>query len=893
MATKGGAIAMVGRTIAHYRVLEKLGGGGMGVVYKAEDTKLGRNVALKFLPEELARDRKLLERFRREARAAAALNHPNICTIHDISEHEGQPFIAMELLEGQTLKQRLTAEPLKTDEVLDLSTQIADALEAAHAKGIIHRDIKPANIFITTRGQAKILDFGLAKLTGLGARGAGLGKDAAATAAPTASFDEEHLTGAGMVMGTVAYMSPEQVLAKEVDARSDLFSFGLVLYEMATGRRAFAGDSVGVIFDAILHAAPAPPLRPKPDLPDYLMHVIMRCLEKDPARRYQHAGEILADLDAQRSPSRSLSLQITLPKPTRLGWKWMMAGGGAVILLALVAFPLRNILLQRHPPAPSPSTSTAAPSQARYIAVLPFRVLGDQTSLGYVSEGLVEALSAKLFQLKDLRVASGAAVEKANKQQSLDKIARDLGVTLILQGTLQGTKDNLRVALNLEDVSAGRRLWTQEFSAVPQDLLTLEDLIYAKLVDALELKPGNEELARAAMHPTENVEAYDLYLRGRNAIHGGRDPNKVQAAIGYYQDALKKDPQFALAYAGLADANLQMYRLKKESSWADKALASAQQARRLNENLAEVHFSLGSVYNATGRTAAAAAELNHALELAPNSDEGYRRLGDNHLASNRNEEAIRAYQKAIAINPYYWVNHNALGTVYFQMGEYDKALSAFRKVTELEPDNAFGYLNVGAVYFRQGKYNACIPAFQKALQLQPSADVYSNLGTAHFYLKRYDDAVKMFEKAVEMNPNDDVNVGNLADAYRWSGQRERAKVAYDKAIALAYRDLRVNPRSSSTKEHLALYYAKKGDSRQALQFIRDARSIDPNNIEFIYYEGVVQALANRPSEALTALREAFQKGYSSEEAKNDPELNNLHSRPEFEALLKHFSGRTK
>jgi serine/threonine protein kinase/tetratricopeptide (TPR) repeat protein len=874
---------MIGKTISHYRILEKLGGGGMGVVYKAEDTKLKRTVALKFLPEELSKNCQNLERFQREAQAASALNHPNICTIHAIEEHEGQPFIAMELLEGQTLKQRLAGKLLKTGELLDLGIQIADALDTAHAKGIIHRDIKPANIFVTQRGQAKILDFGLAKLT----VGAGL-RPAPTTAAETASLSEEHLTSPGAVMGTVEYMSPEQVLAKEVDARSDLFSFGLVLYEMATGRHAFAGDSVGMIFDAILHAAPVPPLRLNPELPDYVMRIIMRCLEKDPVRRYQHAGEILADLDAQRSPSRSLSLQIAVPKPTRLGWKWMIAVAGAVILLALVAFPVRNIMLRRRSPVPSPSTSIAAPSQARYVAVLPFRVLGDQTSLGYISEGLVEALSAKLFQLKDLRVASVAAVEKANKQQSLDKIAKELGVTLILQGTLQGTKDNLRIALNLEDVSAGRRLWTQEFSAVPQDLLTLEDQICAKLVDALELKPGNEELARGATHPTENVEAYDLYLRGRNAVHGGRDPNKVQAAIGYYQDALKKDPQFALAYAGLADANLQMYRLKKESSWADTALASAQQARRLNENLAEVHFSLGSVYNATGRTAAAAAELKHALELAPNSDEGYRRLGDNHLASNRNEEAIRAYQKAIAINPYYWVNHNALGSVYLQMGEYDKALSAFRKVTELEPDNAFGYLNVGAVYFRQGKYNDCIPAFQNALQLQPSADAYSNLGTAHFYLKRYDAAVKMFEKAVEMNPNDDVNVGNLADAYRWSGKKERAKVAYDKAIALAYKDLRVNPRSSSTKEHLALYYAKKGDSRQALQFIRDARSIDPKNIEFIYYEGVVQALANRPSEALTALREAFQKGYSSEEARNDPEMGSLQGRPEFEQLMKRF-----
>jgi serine/threonine protein kinase/Flp pilus assembly protein TadD len=858
---------------ARYRIETRLGEGGMGTVYKAYDKELDRLVALKLVRPDLTAHPAVMQRFKQELLLASKISHKNILRIHDLGEVAGVKFITMAYVDGDDLSCLLKKDGrMPVDRAVKIVRQLCDGLSAAHAEGVMHRDLKPQNILLDKAGVPYISDFGLAKSLEGGAAA---------------------MTRTGQLLGTPRYMSPEQVESASVDHRSDLYSLGLIFYEMVTGDVPFTSDSVMQLMYQRVKEKPRNPKLLNPDLPDYLVRIIMRCLERDPARRYQHAGEILADLDAQRSPSRSLSLQIAVPKPTRLGWKWMMAAAGAVIMLALVVFPVRNIMLRRRSPAPSPSTSIAAPSQARYVAVLPFRVLGDQTSLGYISEGLVEALSAKLFQLKDLRVASAAAVEKANKQQSLDKIARELGVSLILQGTLQGTKDNLRIALDLEDVSSGRRLWAQEFSAVPQDLLTLEDQIHAKLVDALELKPSNEELARGTTHPTENIEAYDLYLRGRNAIHGGGDPNKVQAAIGYYQDALKKDPQFALAYTGLADANLQMYRLKKESFWADKALASAQQARRLNENLAEVHFSLGSVYNATGRTAAAAAELKHALELAPNSDEGYRRLGDNHLASNRNEEAIRAYQKAIAINPYYWVNHNALGTVYFQVGEYDKASSAFRKVTELEPDNAFGYLNVGAVYFRQGKYNDCIPAFQKALQLQPSADVYSNLGTAYFYLKRYDDAVKMFEKAVEMNPHDDVNVGNLADAYRWSGQMERAKVTYDKAIALAYKELRVNSRSSSTKEHLALYYAKKGDSRQALQFIRDARSIDPNNIEFIYYEGVVEALANHPSEALTALREAFQKGYSSEEAKNDPELNNLHSRPEFEALLKHFSGKTK
>jgi serine/threonine-protein kinase len=856
---------------ARYRIEARLGEGGMGIVYKAYDKELDRLVALKLVRPDLTANPEVMQRFKQELLLASRISHKNILRIHDLGEVAGVKFITMAYVDGHDLSHLLKKEGrMPVDRAVKVARQLCDGLGAAHAEGVVHRDLKPQNILLDKAGVPYISDFGLAKSLEGGAAA---------------------MTRTGQLLGTPRYMSPEQVESDSVDHRSDLYSLGLILYEMLTGDVPFKGGSTLQLMYQRVKEKPSNPKLLNPDLPDYLVRIIMRCLEKDPARRYQHAGEILADLDAQRSPSRSLGVQITVPKLTRLSWKWWMAGAGALILLALVAFPVRNLMLRRRSPAQGPSTSMVAPSQARYVAVLPFRVLGDQTSLGYISEGLVEALSAKLFQLKDLRVASAAAVEKANTQQSLDKIAKDLGVSLILQGTLQGTKDNLRIALNLEDVAAGRRLWTQEFSAVPQDLLTLEDQIYAKLVDALELKPGNEELAGGAMHPTENVEAYDLYLRGRNAIHGGRDPSKIQAAIGYYENALKKDPQFALAYAGLADATLQMYQLKKESSWADKALAAAQQARRLNENLAEVHFSLGNVYNATGKTAAAAAELKHALELAPNSDEGYRRLGDTYLASNRYEEAIRACQKAIEINPYFWVNHSSLGTIYFQMGEYDKALSAFRKVTELEPDNAFGYLNVGSVYLQQGKYQASIPTFQKSLQLQPYALTYSNLGTAYFYLKRYDEAAKLYDKAIELNPSDELTMGNLADAYRWMGEKEKSLATYDQAIALAYKELQVNTRNADTLGGLALYYAKKGEAAHAATFIRRARSIDRANVTLIYTEAVVEVLAGRPKEALQALGEAFRKGYPMEVAKNDPELGGLQARPEFEQLMKQLGAK--
>jgi eukaryotic-like serine/threonine-protein kinase len=442
--------------------------------------------------------------------------------------------------------------------------------------------------------------------------------------------------------------------------------------------------------------------------------------------------------------------------------------------------------------------------------------------------------------------------------------------------------------VNLDDATSGKRMWSQEFSGVTKDLLTIEDQISAQLVTALAVKPTNEEAARAAAHPTENIEAYDLYLKGRDAIHTQQDVKNAKTAMGYYEDALKKDPRFALAYAGLAEASLVMYGENKDAFWSQKALAAAQQAGSLNDNLPEVHFSLGNVYRHTGRTAEAVTELKRALELAPNSDDGYRSLGEAYLALGEKDQGLQALQKAIQINPYYWQNYNALGMAYSGLGEYDKALTAFQRVMALEPDNYFGYLNVGAIYFQEGQYEESITYFQKSLQLQPYYLTYSNLGTALFFLKRYSESVPMFEKAVEMNPNEQLAVGNLADAYRWSGQRDKANATYDKAIALAFKELQVNPRNSDSMGSLAVYYAKKGDTAQALDNIRRARTINPTDLNLIYMEAQVYALANRPDEALKSLRQALQRGYSAKEASNDPELSTLQGRPEFVRLMKEF-----
>lgn len=581
-------------------------------------------------------------------------------------------------------------------------------------------------------------------------------------------------------------------------------------------------------------------------------------------------------------PSLQNAMQMREPRPIRRGW--VLVAGAGLLSIGLVL----SITLAHHSSRlRSLEARIGIPplTQGKYLVVLPFRVVGDEASLDYVAQGLAGALSARLFQLPELHVASAVEVERADKKGPLERTARQLGANLLIQGTLQGTAEKMRLLVSLEDVADGRRIWTGEFSGAPRDVVNLEDQIYLKVSSALGLEASNPERGPAAARSTENFEAYDLFLKGNDAMRRRENLKSVEAAIRFHQEALKKDPGFALAYAGLADASLEMYRQKKDSFWAERALVAAQQALRLDDNLAEAHFSLGSVYEATGKTTEAIAEEKRGLELAPNSDEGYRHLAHAFLDLGRREEALQAYQTAIQINPYYWFNFNALGYAYFQLGEFEKALNAFRRVTEMEPDNVYGYDNVGAVYIGQGKWSESIPQFERALQLQPDLVAYSNLGTAYFHLRRYDEAARMFEKAVEISPNEQLVLGNLADAYRWSGQSKQAMSTYDKAIAVAYQELQVNPRDAATMQSLALYYAKKGNQAQALEFIRRARSLDSNNVQFIYGEAEVRSLAGQTNEALNALRQALQKGYPAEEASVDPELNRLRNNPDFERLI--------
>jgi len=850
-----------------YRIESLLGEGGMGKVYKAQDGELRRTVALKLVRPELASDPSSMDRLKQEILLASKVSHKNILRIHDLGDVAGLKFISMAFVDGRDLHQIIAAEgKLPVPRAVRITRQLCLALEAAHSEGVIHRDLKPQNVLVDQEDQVFVSDFGLAK---------------------SLEVHASMMTSNGEVNGTPRYMSPEQVESGPVDHRSDLYSLGLILYEMVTADLPFQSDSVLQAMYQRVTQSPKSPKTMNPDLPDYLVNIIMRCLEKDPAQRYQHARDILVDLDRADSALPDTIAPATLPSaPPRWKKPAVWAAAAAVLLAAAISVGVPKF---RQSLFGSKTASTGVAAGAKYVAVLPFRVNGDDVSLQYTADGIVDALSAKLFQLKDVHLASPTAAAKVSAKDSPIQIARSLGAKLLVQGSLQGSGDRMAITVNLDEPSTGRRLWSKEFQGVKQDLLTLQDQIYADLLTGLDLKLSNEELAKSTIHLTENLSAYELYLKGQSLLHNGqRDDKTLKQALDYFQAAAEKDRNFARAYTGMADTAVYLYNIKKEPSWAAQALEAATRAKAINNNLPEVHFSLGQVYDVTGKSAEAVVELKRALELAPNSDDGYRRLGFAYNSLGNKSEALQAFRKAIDANPYYWFNYNALGRAFFQSGDNDQALKAFQKVTELAPNNTQGWTNIGNVAYRQGKWNEAIAAYKKTLELQPSSVAYTNLGVVYFFQEKYDEARTNFEKAVEMSPQRADLVGNLADCYRGLGQHDKANATYDRAISLALQTLQTNPRDAKSLAYLGLFYAKKGDTGKGLEFIRRAREVDPADNTFLYKEAVINALANRMPEGLQSLRDALSKGYSVREAFVDPELKALRQRPEFLPMVKQF-----
>jgi len=863
---------MVGRTIGRYEIVEQLGAGGMGVVYRARDTSLNRFVALKFLAGHLLNSESARQRFYQEARVISALSHSNIAVIYEIGEEAGEPYLALEYLSGGTLHSRLAAAggSLNTGEALRIAEALFSGLGHAHRNSILHRDIKPANLMYNAEGLMKITDFGLAKL-----------------------IDGPSHTRADSRVGTLMYMSPEQAEGGPVDARSDLFSAGIVFYEALSGVSAFRAVSEAATLLKIVNDAPEPLENFRPDLSPRIRAMVMRLLDKDPARRYQRAEEVLFDIRAaQREADAHLTLSLTTPLPRRgtlTSRRRMLAWGIPVCAAASLAGVAVIPGARRYAFSFFPAS---VPAQKR-IAVMPLAHIEEdpaqRASNEAFCEGLTENLTSTLARLRQfqqmLLVVPFSEVLRL-KDGGVPAVQKAFGVNLVVTGGVQRMSNVLRLTLNLVDARTGFTLPGRSVSERYSDIDALQNGVETELVSllGLELRPA----ARTALaaNKTTVPGAYEAYTEANGLLQRPDKEGNLDRAIALFQQATKLDQHYALAWAGLSDAWFRRYEDTKDPQWLTPAQQSAARAVELSPQLPSGHISQGQIYRATGRYEQAVEAFQTALRIDPVSAEAFRGLGAAWEQLNRWQDAEATYLQAVRLSPDDWFAVNDLAAFFFRTGQLEKAAAQFLRAAGIAPDNYKAWNNLGGVYYDLGRYREAQQALQKSIDIHPSASAYSNLGSVLQDSGQYLQATTMFEKALQLKNTDYRLVANLADCFRLTPEyRSRAPQQYQRAIDMAEALLLTNPRDAVTRSRVGVYRAHLGQTEEALGDIAAAQRLAPANPDVQYNAALTNALAGRPDKAVDALQAALRYGYDPDLVRRDPDLAELRTNPRLKKLL--------
>ena len=867
---------MIGKSISHYKILEKLGEGGMGVVYKAQDIKLDRLVALKFLPPHLTSEPVEKERFIHEAKAASALSHTNITTIHEIDEFDGQMFIVMEYCEGRTLKQVIEKETLSIKKVLDIGIQVCEGLAMAHEKGIVHRDIKSDNIMLTPRGQVKIMDFGLAKLKGA-----------------------TKLTKTRSTLGTLAYMSPEQAQGEEVDQRSDIFSFGVVLYELLTGKLPFAGEHQAAVIYSIINEDPQPIARFNNQVSAKLEDIVSKALAKDREERYQHADELLADLRREKKSLDYVKTAITTP-PTIESQKLvkkkafpLIVGLLAILILIIVYFAFLKEKKQ--------VTITGKPS----LAVLYLQNLSENKEDEYFASGMTEDIITQLSKIGGLLVASRSDIEQfKNKMVNLKEVANKLKVNYVMEGSVRKYGDKIRISCQLIKASDGFHIWADSYDRRIEDLFAIQADVAKSVAQALKVVLVPAELERIDKKPTQNVQAYNYYLQGREYYFtGGRSTKgSLELSTRMFEKALEADSNFALAYAGLSDcySSYVMFYIDPKKSWLEKAEKAGLKALALDPDLAEAHRSLSRLYWTEGKTEKAIQEAEEAVKANPNYGEAWRLLGSWYASTGQYPKAESSLMKALDVKPTEPSLFGAFIGLYRGWGKKEKVEEYFNKGLEVQPNNPSIYIGMSYYYLSQGELEQAKRMAHKSLNVNPQYTFSLSILSYIFGVSGdADSAFYYLDEYRKQNPGEDWFV-ELSYLELMKGNKKQAEIYLDSCIQFnrpLIKEFEGMPNEYGYRIRIALVYALKGESRKAVEQAERVRKSLGTSLLTVPWSGVVfslsfvYSLTGQKEEAVRMLEFLVKKNITTPAyIKLHPWYKNLAGYPAFEELIK---GKTK